>query len=193
MFNPAKRVDQLGSGIFSRVDFMKQKAIKQGIEVINLSIGSPDGSPALHIIEAIHRGLDNHSNYDYTLTHGTPKFREAVSKWYRDRFQVELNPDNEVLPLMGSQEGLSHIFLAYLNSGDIAIIPDPGYPVYSAGLALAEGELYPLPLLEENNYLPKFEEVPQHICEKAKIMVLNYPNNPLAAVAELDFFKAAIE
>lgn len=193
MINPADRVKNLGSGIFSQVDMLRQQVEKNNIKVINLGIGSPDGSPAEHIINALHTALENPNNYDYTLTHGTKEFRQAIADWYQKRFQVELDPDNEVLPLLGSQDGLSHIFLTYLNCGDMAIIPDPGYPVYSAGLALAEGELYPLPLLEENNYLPKFDEIPADISKKAKLMVLNYPNNPLAAVAEQDFFKEAVQ
>lgn len=192
MLLPAERINRLSSGIFSQLDVMRQKVIASGVNVINLGIGSPDGCPAPHIIGALHKEIDDPANYNYTLTHGTREFRVAVVNWYMERFKVELDPETEVLPLIGSQDGLAHIFLAYLNKGDLAIIPDPGYPVYSAGLALAEGELYPLPLVEKNNYLPKLTEVPEEIARKAKMLVLNYPNNPLAAVANEEFFAEVI-
>lgn len=189
----AERINKLGSGVFSQFDFMKQQVEKKGIEVINLGIGSPDGSPAPHIIQAIHEGLDEEDNYNYTLTHGTAEFRQAVADWYKKKYNVTLDANKEVLPLIGSQDGLAHLFLAYLNKEDFAIITDPGYPVYSAGLALAEGQLFPLPLLEKNQYLPQLNSIPADIREKAKLMILNYPNNPLAAVADKKFLEEAVE
>ncbi|NMA14103.1 MAG: aminotransferase class I/II-fold pyridoxal phosphate-dependent enzyme, partial [Clostridia bacterium] len=153
---------------------------------------SPDREPAPHIVNALADAVYDGTKYGYALSEGMPAFKKAVTDWYYQRFHVSLDPEKEVLSLMGSQDGLSHIFLAFLNPGDIALIPDPGYPVYSAGALIAGGEIFYMPLLKENRFLPDFEAIPQEVAQKAKIMILNYPSNPVTAVADLDFFSRAV-
>lgn len=193
MFKTAERLNQLGSSIFSELDELRKKKEREGLVPINLSIGSPDLPPADHIRQALAREVDNASNYGYPLTSGMVEFKEAVAEWYRRRFRVALDPEEEVLPVLGSQDGLAHLGLAYLNPGDVALVPDPGYPVYTASVVLAGGVKYPLPLKAENNFLPDLQAIPEDVARSAKIMFLNYPNNPVAAVAGLDFFEEAVD
>lgn len=193
MIKTAERLNQLGSSIFSELDDLRRKKEQEGIKTINLSIGSPDLPPAEHIKEALMKEISKSDNYGYPLTSGMPEFKEAVAQWYYNRFGVSLDPGKEILPVMGSQDGLAHLGLAYLNPGDIALVPDPGYPVYTASVVLAGGVKYPLPLKTENNFLPDFRSIPQDVAQAAKLMFLNYPNNPIAAIASLDFFSEAVE
>jgi LL-diaminopimelate aminotransferase len=185
---PAKRLSGLGSAIFSEMDELRKEVENKGIQIINLGIGSPDRAPAPHVIEALTKGVNAEFNYGYTLTQGIDELKTAIVNWYYKRFQVKLDPDTEVLSLMGSQDGLAHIYTAFINPGDLALIPDPGYPIYTAGLLLAGGEKYPLALTADNNYLPDLDKLPLEVVRRAKLMFLNYPNNPLAATADLDFF-----
>jgi LL-diaminopimelate aminotransferase len=171
---------------------LKQQVERSGIKVINLGVGSPDRPPAPHIIEAMHRALDNMENYRYPLE-GKLELRRALASWYRKRFGVELDPVSEVLVLMGSQDGLAHIALAYINPGDIALVPDPGYPIYATSILLAEGEIYPIPLLAENKFLPELKTIPEDIARKAKLIWVNYPNNPVAASADRVFFSSLVD
>ncbi|MHB8156295.1 MAG: LL-diaminopimelate aminotransferase [Desulfocucumaceae bacterium] len=186
------RLKGLESGIFNDMEERKKQVEARGIKVINLGVGTPDRPPAPHVIEALHRAVDRLENYRYPLT-GRPELYRAVAGWYRSRFGVELNPENEILVLMGSQDGLSHIAMAYLDKGDVALVPDPGYPIYSFGINLAGGELYPVPLLEENDYLPVLDSIPEAIARRAKMMWVNYPNNPVAAVAGREFYESLVE
>lgn len=190
--NTSHRLARLDAGIFSELDRLKNEYIAGGGDIINLSIGSPDQSPAPHIMQALKDAVSDHTKYGYALTEGLPDFKKAVADWYFRRFGVLLDPQKEVLSLMGSQDGLGHIFLAFLNPGDLALIPDPGYPIYSAGVILADGEIYPLPLVKENNFLPDLDQIPEEAALKAKIMVLNYPNNPLSAVCDRGFFEKVV-
>ncbi|HZW81937.1 MAG TPA: LL-diaminopimelate aminotransferase [Candidatus Deferrimicrobium sp.] len=190
---PAKRLSGLGSAIFSEMDELRKEVQSKGIQIINLGIGSPDRAPAQHVIEALVQGVNAGLNYGYTLTQGIDELKAAIVNWYYKRFHVELDPDTEVLSLMGSQDGLAHIYTAFINPGDLALIPDPGYPIYTAGLLLAGGEKYPLALTAENNYLPDLDKLPLEVVRKAKLMFLNYPNNPLAATADLDFFYKVVK
>jgi LL-diaminopimelate aminotransferase len=190
---PAKRLSGLGSAIFSEMDELRKEVENKGIQIINLGIGSPDRAPAPHVIEALTKGVNAEFNYGYTLTQGIDELKTAIVNWYYKRFQVELDPDTEVLSLMGSQDGLAHIYTAFINPGDLALIPDPGYPIYTAGLLLAGGEKYPLALTADNNYLPDLDKLPLEVVRRAKLMFLNYPNNPLAATADLDFFYKVVE
>jgi LL-diaminopimelate aminotransferase len=190
---PAKRLSGLGSAIFSEMDELRKEVENKGIQIINLGIGSPDRAPAPHVIEALTKGVNAEFNYGYTLTQGIDELKTAIVNWYYKRFQVELDPDTEVLSLMGSQDGLAHIYTAFINPGDLALIPDPGYPIYTAGLLLAGGEKYPLAVTADNNYLPDLDKLPLEVVRRAKLMFLNYPNNPLAATADLDFFYKVVE
>jgi len=188
----AKRLGGLQASIYSQLDDLKKEIIESGKTPINLSIGSPDLEPPEGVRQTVAKYALDPTSYDYTLTRGTNEFREACAKWYKLRFNVELDPETEVLPLMGSQDGLSHIFWVFIDKGDSAFIPDPGYPIYSDGLALAEGRKIPLPLKEENDYLPDFSAVNPNEADKAKLMILNYPNNPTAAVAPASFFEEVV-
>lgn len=193
MYKPAKRLEGLGASVFTEMDNLKKELEKEGKDLINLSIGSPDRAPAMEIRQVLSQAVFDETQYGYTLTRGTAEFRKACAAWYLERFGVALNPETEVLPLMGSQDGLAHIFLAYIDPGDLALIPDPGYPIYTAGLILAGGEKVAIPLLEENGYLPDLQKIDTDIARKAKLMLLNYPNNPTAAVASLSFFEKVVE
>ncbi|ODA39761.1 aminotransferase class I/II-fold pyridoxal phosphate-dependent enzyme [Desulfosporosinus sp. BG] len=192
MLVPSKRLDSLGASVFSEMDNLKRELEKEGKHLINLSIGSPDRAPALEIRKILSQTVLDDSQYGYTLTRGTDDFRRACAEWYQERFGVDLNPETEVLPLMGSQDGLAHIYLAYIDPGDLALIPDPGYPIYTAGLMLAGGEKVAVPLLEENGFLPDLRQINPDLARKAKLMFLNYPNNPTAAVAPLSFFEEVV-
>ncbi|HZK55080.1 MAG TPA: aminotransferase class I/II-fold pyridoxal phosphate-dependent enzyme [Desulfosporosinus sp.] len=189
---PAKRLDSLGASVFSEMDNLRQELEKAGKDLINLSIGSPDRAPAIEIREILSQAVLDESQFGYTLTRGTADFRSACAEWYLDRFGVVLDPETEVLPLMGSQDGLAHIFLAYIDPGDLALLPDPGYPIYTAGLMLAGGKKVAMPLLEENGFLPCLKQIDSELAMKAKLMFLNYPNNPTAAVAPLSFFEDVV-
>ena len=193
MHLPSKRLDSLGASVFSEMDNLRRELEKAGNQLINLSIGSPDRAPALEIREILSQAILDESQYGYTLTRGTANFRRVCAEWYLDRFGVTLDPETEVLPLMGSQDGLAHIFLAYIDPGDLALIPDPGYPIYTAGLMLAGGEKLAMPLLKENGFLPDLKQIDPELARKAKLMFLNYPNNPTAAVASLSFFEDVVE
>lgn len=188
----ARRIQQLSSAIFNEMEQLKRQVENNGIQVINLGVGSPDRPPAPHIIEAMHTALENMENYRYPLE-GKMELRRALASWYRNRFGVELDPVSEVLVLMGSQDGLAHIALAYINPGDIALVPDPGYPIYAASILLAEGNIYPLPLLAQNKFLPDLDNIPEDIARKAKMIWVNYPNNPVAASADRDFFRRLVD
>ncbi|MEL1135791.1 aminotransferase class I/II-fold pyridoxal phosphate-dependent enzyme [Desulfitobacterium sp. THU1] len=189
----ARRLSSLGASVFSELDDLKKELEKDGKQLINLSIGSPDRAPSADIQKILAEGVLDGSNYGYTLTRGTASFRAECAHWYKKRFDVDLDPQKEVLPLMGSQDGLAHIFLALCDPGDIALIPDPGYPIYTAGCILAGGEKIALPLREENGFLPDLSAIAPEVARKAKIMFLNYPNNPTAAVAPLSFFEEVVD
>ncbi|MBC9785773.1 LL-diaminopimelate aminotransferase [Heliobacterium chlorum] len=189
----ARRMAGLTSAMFSQMDALRREVEENGTDVINLGIGSPDQPPAPHVRQALLDALQRDDAFGYALTEGLPEFKEAVAEWYLQRFNVELNPQEEVLSLMGSQDGLGHIFLSLIDPGETALIPDPGYPIYTAGLLLAEGVPHYVSLKKENHYLPDLEAIPEEVARKARMMVLNYPSNPVAATAELDFFEKVVD
>ncbi|WNR43584.1 aminotransferase class I/II-fold pyridoxal phosphate-dependent enzyme [Paenibacillus roseipurpureus] len=191
-FTGSRRLQQLGSAIFSEVAEWKREVMNQGVDVIDLGIGSPDLPPSSRILAAITEAVQNPANYGYPTSEGSLAFREAVAKWYQYRFGVELNPETEILTLMGSQDGLAHLALSLCDPGDVAIVPDPGYPIYSASLVLAGVEPYLLPLRAENQFLPRLQDIPDDVAAKAKFILLNYPSNPLSAVADRAFFEHLI-
>lgn len=161
----AERIKGLASGIFAELASLKKQVEDRGTTVIDLSVGSPDLPPAPHIIEALHRAVDKLDNYSYPIV-GLPSLQSAVAGWYSRRFGVSLDPNSEVLVLMGSQDGLAHLSLAYINPGDIALIPDPCYPIYSCGIKLAGGEIHSMPLLAGNRFLPDFKAIPEAIARR---------------------------
>jgi LL-diaminopimelate aminotransferase len=189
----ARRLDKLPPYLF--VDIAKKIAEKRakGEDVVSFAIGDPDLSTPAYIIEHMCQAAHNPINHHYPESIGLHKLHIAIAEWYQKRFGVVLNPATEVLPLIGSKEGIGHIALCLINPGDIALVPDPGYPVYSIGTLLVGGEPYFMPLLEENDYLPDFEIIPEEICNQAKLMWLNYPNNPTGASADIEFFERAID
>jgi len=188
----AKRLEKLSGSVFSEVDSLGKRLAAEGRKVINLSIGSPDLPPSEDFRKKLSEYVLDPDNYGYALTDGLMEFRQAVANWYKNRDGVVLDPEKEILPLMGSQDGLSHIYWGYLDKDDIALVPDPGYPIYTAGVLLTEATPYPMFLNKINNFLPDFTEIPSNIAEKAKIMFLKYPSNPLAATATYEFFQQAI-
>lgn len=192
MFEQANRMQALTSAIFTQVDDMRRAEVAAGKDVITLSIGSPDMAPASHIVEALKSSADCCFNYGYTLSKGVPELLDAISNWYHTKFGVELDPETEVHSLIGSQDGLAHISLCLINPGDVVLVPDPGYPIFSAGPLIAGAELYRMPLTPANNYLPDLAAIDETVLKRAKIMILNYPNNPLAATAPRSFLEQVV-
>lgn len=189
---PSAKMDLLTTGIFTELADRKQDCLKRGKDVIDLSVGSPDLGPSKLVMETIAEYSRNPANYGYTLK-GTPEFNEAVSYFYKQRYHVEVNPQDEVLQLMGSQDGLSHLATAIVNPGEYVLVPDPGYPIYEASVTIAGGLIYPMPLLQENKFLPKLEDIPSEVLNKTKMMILSYPGNPVTALADEEFFEKVVE
>lgn len=165
----------------------------RGVDVINLSVGDPDLPTPKKIIETLQREAENPANHQYPSYEGLPAFREAVADWYKRRFDVNLDPKTEVLSLIGSKEGIAHIYLAFVQPGDISLVPSPGYPVYNIGTILADGTPYVMPLLKKNGFQPDLDAIPQEALNKARIMFLNYPNNPTAATTTIEFLRKAVQ
>ncbi|MEO1429024.1 MAG: LL-diaminopimelate aminotransferase [Cyanobacteria bacterium J06632_19] len=188
----ANRLEPLQSNVFADMDIAKAKALAYGRELIDLSLGSSDLPVESHIIEAIGKSLYDKNTHGYLLFNGTKEFRCAAARWYSLKFGISVDPETEVLPLIGSQEGTAHLPLAVLNPGDFALLLDPTYPSHAGGVHLASGQVYPMPLREENNFLPVFEDIPASILSQSRMMVLSYPHNPTAAIAPLSFFKQAV-
>ncbi|MBI1811693.1 MAG: LL-diaminopimelate aminotransferase [Nitrospirae bacterium] len=186
------RVKHLPPYLFAAIDKMKQDALAKGMDLIDLSIGDPDIPTPKHIVDAMKKAVENSAHHRYPSYEGMLSYREAVAGWYKKRFNVSLDPKTEVLSLIGSKEGIGHIPLAFINPGDVVLVPSPGYPVYPVGTLFAAGESYIMPLKEENGFLPDFKIIPEGVFKKAKLMFLNYPNNPTSATADAGFYKEAI-
>ena len=187
------RLKPLQTNVFADMDRAKAAARADGRDIIDLSLGSSDLPTPPHVLEAIAASLPDASTHGYLLFHGTQAFRQAAAQWYQQKFGVEVDPETEVLPLIGSQEGTGHLPLAVLNPGDFALLLDPGYPSHAGGVYLAGGQIYPMPLVAEQDYLPVFSEIPAQVLAQAKLMVLSYPHNPTTAVAPLAFFQTAVQ
>ncbi len=185
----ASRVDQLPPYLF--VEITRKIAAKraEGIDVVTFAIGDPDIPTPQHILDRLWKEAQVPANHRYPESDGLPGFRRAIASWYQKRFGVTLNPDTEVLPLIGAKEGIGHMALCLIDPGDIALIPDPGYPVYSTGTMFAGGESHTMPLEEENGFLPDLDAIPEDVARRAKVLWVNYPNNPTGAVADLGFFQ----
>jgi len=179
--------------LFARIEQKVAEAKAQGIDIISLGIGDPDLPTPKHIIDRMAQSIYDAANHQYPSSVGLLEYRQAVAEWYMHRFGVELDPKTEVVSLLGSKEGIAHISFAYLDPGDINLVPDPGYPVYSIGTLLAGGKSHIMPLKAENRYLPVLEDIPAAIARQAKIMFINYPNNPIGSVADLDFYSRVVE
>ncbi|MFP4336811.1 MAG: LL-diaminopimelate aminotransferase [Halothece sp.] len=189
----AQRLQPLRRNVFADMDAAKARAKAAGKEVIDLSLGSSDLPAADHVLNAIKESLDDPSTHGYALFHSTQPFRKAVANWFEGKYGVRVDPETEVLTLIGCQEGTAHLPLALLDPGDIALLQDPSYPSHSGGIHLAGGEIYWLPTLAENNFLPVFADIPPEVREKAQMMVLSYPHNPTTALAPLSFFEEAVQ
>ncbi len=189
----SRRMDNLAPYLF--VEINKKIAAKKalGEEVINFSIGDPDIPTPDNVISKICQTAADPANHRYPETFGLPELRQAIADWYKRRFNVILDPASEILPLQGSKEGIAHMALCYIDPGDIALVPDPSYPVYTGGTILAGGEVYNMPLLQKNRFLPDLNAIPADVLKKAKILWINYPNNPTGAIAEIDFFNNVVD
>jgi len=189
----AQRIQTIPPYLFVEIDKKKEEAIKRGVDIINLGIGDPDQPTPNNIIEKLRESVTDPKTHNYPPYQGTAKFRQAVALWYKKRFGVSLDADKEVMALIGSKEGIAHIFLAFIDPGDFSLIPDPAYPVYKTGTLFADGFPYIVPLLEKNNFLPDLEEIDEEIAQKAKLMFISYPNNPTGAIANKDFFEKVVK
>ncbi len=188
----AERLQGLPPYLFAEIDRMKQEALREGMDLINLGIGDPDLPTPPHIVRRLQEAATNARHHRYPSYEGMREFREAAANWYRRRFGVILDPETEVLSLIGSKEGIGHLPLAFVSPGDVVLVPDPGYPVYQAGTVFAGGIPYPLPLRKEDGFLPDLQAIPPDVLRRARILWLNYPNNPTAAVAPGEFFAEAV-
>ena len=189
----SQRLEKIPPYLFARIDAKIAEAKAKGIDIISLGVGDPDTPTIPSVVEAMHKAIDKPSNHDYPPYNGTKEFRDASAKWMKDRFNVDVDPDKEVLANIGSKEAIAHVFFAFVDAGDITLCPDPGYPVYQNATILAGGEPYTMPLLEENGFLPDFDKIPEDVARKAKLMFLNYPNNPTGAVCDLEFYQKAVD
>jgi LL-diaminopimelate aminotransferase len=190
--NFAHRIEKLPPYLFAEISRKMAEKRAQGVQVVSFGIGDPDMPTPPHVVDALVGAARDPANHRYPETEGLPEFRRAVAGWYERRFGVSLDPQKEVLSLIGSKEGVGHIALCFIDPGDVALVPDPGYPVFSVGTLLAGGEPYFLFLREENGFLPDLDAVPPEVARRAKLLWLNYPNNPTGAVAGLDFFERAV-
>ncbi|MEO0885485.1 MAG: LL-diaminopimelate aminotransferase [Cyanobacteria bacterium J06648_10] len=188
----ADRLAPLQTNVFADMDSAKASAIAQGKPIIDLSLGSSDLPTPDHVLEAIATALKDPATHGYALFNSTRDFRVAAAKWYEKKFGITIDPDTEVMPLIGSQEGTAHLPLALMNPGDVALLQDPGYPSHAGGVYLANGTIYPMPTLAANDFLPVFSDIPEAVLTRARMMVLSYPHNPTAAIAPLHFFKEAV-
>ncbi len=189
----SERLEKIPPYLFAEIDRKIAEAKAKGLDIISLGIGDPDKPTLKPIVDEMHKAIDNPKNHDYPPYNGTEKFRKSACNWMKKRFGVELDPDTEMLANIGSKEAIAHVFFAFVDKGDYTLVPDPGYPVYHNATIFAGGTPYEMPLTEGNGYLPDFDKIPEDIAMKSKIMFLNYPNNPTGAVANLDFFKKAVD
>ena len=188
----AKRMETLPPYLFAEIDKKRQAAIARGVDIINMGIGDPDHPTFKHIVDAMHKAIDDPSTHNYPPYQGMKEFREAVTKWFEKRFHQKFNPDTECVSLIGSKEAIHNCILATIDQGDIALLPDPSYPVYKTSTMLSGGKPYITPLTEKNNWLPDLTKIPNDIAQKANILMVGYPNNPTGAIAPMEFYDEVI-
>jgi LL-diaminopimelate aminotransferase len=189
---PARRLDRMPMYVFATLGARLKALQAQGLDVIRLDIGAPDAPPPGFITQALETSAHDPAHHSYPGYFGTPRLRRAMVDYYATRFGVELNVADEILPLIGSKEGIANMALAWLDPGDLALVPDPCYPTYRMGTNMAGGEVYDVPLLAENNFLPHLNAIPEEIAQRARLLWLDYPNNPTGAIASLDFFQEVV-
>ena len=186
------RLKSLPPYLFKEIDRQKDEVRKKGVDIIDVGVGDPDMPTPPHIIAALSKAAADPANHRYPSYSGMGDFNAAVARWYRKRFNVTLDHEKEVVTLIGSKEGIAHIPLAFINPGDTALASSPGYPVYHIGVQFAGGKTYFMDLLKQNDFLPDLSAIPQEVARSAKMMFINYPNNPTAAVATAEFFKEVV-
>lgn len=192
-FQKARRLQQLPPYLFAEIDRKKNEAIRAGKDVINLGVGDPDMPTPEPIVRSLQKHVENPAFHRYALDQGAPEFRKAVAEWFSKRYGVQLDPETEVLALIGSKEGIAHLPLGVVNPGDVVLVPDPAYPVYATFSGFAGAEVHRLPLLPDNGFLPDLDAVHERLWERCKLIYLNYPNNPTAALAPEEFYRRLVE
>jgi LL-diaminopimelate aminotransferase len=190
---PADRLSALPPYVFARLDELKARAREQGLDLIDLGMGNPDGPTPQPVVEAAIAALQNPANHGYPPFEGTASFCRAITDWYRRRYGVELDPDGEALPLLGSKEGLTHLAIAYVNPGDVVLVPSPSYPAHFRGPLIAGGKIHSIILKPEQDWLIDLGSIPDSVAEQAKILYFNYPSNPTAATAPREFFQDIVK
>ncbi|MFH1996384.1 MAG: LL-diaminopimelate aminotransferase [Candidatus Omnitrophota bacterium] len=188
----SERIQKLPPYLFVEIDKAKRRAREEGRDMIDLGIGDPDQPTPSFIIRELHRASSDPSSHRYALDQGLPELRREIAVWYKARFNVQLDPDTEILPLIGSKEGIAHVPLAFINAHDVVLIPDPCYPAYRSGALFAGGDILAMPLTEENGFLPDLKSINHHLLRKVKMIFLNYPNNPTAATCDRKFLKEVV-
>ena len=189
----AKRIEKLPPYLFAEIDRKVAEAKARGADIISFGVGDPDLPTPQHVVDALAEAARDSATHRYPSYTGMPEFRRAIADWYKKRFDVTLDADEQVQPLVGSKEGIFHLPVAFIDPGDVALIPDPGYPVYETGTILAHGEPVLLPLTAENDFKPDLNSIDGATLEKARVLWLNYPSNPTAACVDLSFFAEAVE
>ncbi len=189
----SRRVTNLPPYLFVEISKKIAEKKAKGEDVVSFGIGDPDIPTPSHVIDRLHQAAQDPANHRYPESEGLPELRRAIAGWYQRRFGVSLDADKEVLPLIGSKEGIAHIALCLIDPGDTALVPDPAYPVYAIGTMFAAGRPYYMPLVEKNSFLPNLEMIPDYIAKRARLLWINYPNNPTSAVADLGFFNRVVE
>ncbi|MHC1602987.1 MAG: LL-diaminopimelate aminotransferase [Methermicoccaceae archaeon] len=193
MVKHSRRLDMLPEYLFAEIDRAVANAQKKGVDIIDLGVGDPDMPTPAHIVEEMTRAVQNPAYHRYPSYRGMAAFREAAAQWYESRFGVVCDPASELIALIGSKEGIAHTALAFLDPSDMALVPDPAYPVYSNATTLAGATPYSMPLTQDNGFLPELDAIPAEVRERAKLLFLNYPNNPTAATADRQFFREVVE
>lgn len=189
---PAERLSSLPPYVFARLDELKANARAEGVDLIDLGMGNPGGPTPAPVIDAAIAAIKDESNHGYPPFEGTASFRNTITDWYHRRYGVTLDPDGEALPLMGSKEGLGHLAMAYINPGDVVIVPTPSYPAHFRGPAIAGADIHAIPLRAENNWVLDFNDIPEDLAKRAKVLYFNYPNNPTGATAPRAFFEEMV-
>jgi LL-diaminopimelate aminotransferase len=189
----ASRMSNLPPYLFARIDEMKAEQLKKGVDIIDLGVGDPDLATPPHIVTSLCEAAKNPENHHYPSYVGMPAYRSAVADWYRQRFGVTLDAGKEVVALMGSKDGIAHIAEAFVNPGDYVLAPSPGYPVYRTGTLFAEGRVHEMPLTRKNNFVPVLSDIPANVAKASKIIYINYPNNPTAAIAPDGFYREVVD
>ena len=187
--SPADRLQTLPPYVFARLDELKARAREQGLDLIDLGMGNPDGATPQPVVEAAAAAIQNPANHGYPPFEGTASFRRTITKWYSRRYNVELDPESEALPLLGSKEGLAHFAIAYINPGDLVLVPSPAYPVLFRGPIIAGAKVHNITLKPENDWVIDLGDIPDSVAEQAKILYFNYPSNPTGATAPREFYK----